>query len=110
VLFHSIRWRIAVSYVALILLAMVGLAVYLSALMRDAHLDDLEAQLTTEAGTIGDALTRMVRWNLSVSTRPTAPALAQGPAWGWLSPSTSSRLTKDASGPKAEKAKSPHST
>ncbi len=61
-LFHSIRWRIAVSYVVLILVAMVGLAVYLSALMRDAHLDDLEAQLTTEARIIGDALTTSPAW------------------------------------------------
>ena len=61
-LFHSIRWRIAVSYVALILLAMVGLAAYLSALMRDAHLDDLETQLTVEAKAIGDALTTSPAW------------------------------------------------
>jgi two-component system phosphate regulon sensor histidine kinase PhoR len=62
VLFQSIRWRIAVSYVVLILLAMVGLAVYLSALMRDAHLDDLEAQLTVEAQVIGDVLATSPAW------------------------------------------------
>lgn len=62
-MFRSIRWRIAVSYVVLILLAMVGLAVYLSALVRDAHLDDLEAQLATEAGIIGDALATSLAWD-----------------------------------------------
>jgi two-component system phosphate regulon sensor histidine kinase PhoR len=55
-MFRNIRWRIAVLYTVLILLAMTGLVVYLSDLMRDAHLADLQAQLTTGAQLIGDVL------------------------------------------------------
>ncbi|MBN1979284.1 MAG: HAMP domain-containing protein [Anaerolineae bacterium] len=58
----SIRWRIAVPYVFLIVVAMTGLAVYLSNVVRGAYLDSLEAQLGGEAQIIGDVL---------------APALAQ---------------------------------
>lgn len=52
----SIRWRIAIPYVFLILVAMAGLAVYLSNLVRDAYLDSLEAQLSAEAKIIGDVI------------------------------------------------------
>ena len=55
-MFHSTRWRIAISYTVLILLAMTGLAAYLSGLARQAHLADLQAQLTAEARLVGDAL------------------------------------------------------
>ena len=55
-MFRSIRWRIAIPYMILILLAMAGLAVYLSALVRDAYLGDLRAQLTAEARLVGDTL------------------------------------------------------
>jgi two-component system phosphate regulon sensor histidine kinase PhoR len=54
--FRNIRWRIAVPYVALILLTMTGLALYLSGLVRDAHLADLEVQLTAEARMVGEML------------------------------------------------------
>ena len=52
----SIRWRIAIPYVFLIVVAMTGLVVYLSNLVRDAYLDSLEAQLGGEAQVIGDVL------------------------------------------------------
>jgi two-component system phosphate regulon sensor histidine kinase PhoR len=52
----SIRWRIAIPYVFLILVAMTGLAVYLSNVVRDAYLDSLEAQLGGEAQVIGDVI------------------------------------------------------
>ena len=55
-MFRTIRWRIAVPYVILILVAMVGLSFYLSRLMRDAHLADLEVQLTAEARMVGEML------------------------------------------------------
>ena len=61
-LFRSIRWRIALSFVILILLAMAGLVVYLSMLVRDAHLDDLKNQLVAEAQLIGDALASSPAW------------------------------------------------
>ena len=52
----GIRWRIAIPYLLLILVAMAGLAVYLSNLVRDAYLDRLKEQLAAEAEVIGDAL------------------------------------------------------
>jgi two-component system phosphate regulon sensor histidine kinase PhoR len=55
-MFRSIRWRIAIPYVILILLAMASLGVYLSNLVRDAHQADLQAQLTAEARLVGDTL------------------------------------------------------
>jgi len=54
--FRSIRWRIAVPYIALILLAMAGLTAYLSNFVREAHLADLRNQLTAEARLAGDDL------------------------------------------------------
>ena len=53
----SIRWRIAVPYVALVVVVMGGLLVFLSDMVRDAYLDRLEAQLESEARLIGDAIT-----------------------------------------------------
>lgn len=55
--FPSIRWRIAVPYMVLILLTMAGLLIYLSNLIRDAYLEDLQAKLTAEARLIEDTLT-----------------------------------------------------
>jgi two-component system phosphate regulon sensor histidine kinase PhoR len=55
-MFGNIRWRIAIPYMILILLAMTGLVVYLSDLVRDMHLADLETELTAEARLIGDVL------------------------------------------------------
>jgi two-component system phosphate regulon sensor histidine kinase PhoR len=62
-MFHSIRWRIAVPYVILILVATAGMVVYLSDLVRDAHVDDLEAKLTAEARLVGDALATSPAWD-----------------------------------------------
>ncbi|KPL23730.1 MAG: hypothetical protein AMJ93_04005 [Anaerolineae bacterium SM23_84] len=56
-MFRNIRWRIAIPYIVLILLAMLSLTVYLSGFMRDAHLGDLRAQLANEAVLVGEALT-----------------------------------------------------
>jgi two-component system phosphate regulon sensor histidine kinase PhoR len=55
-MFRTIRWRIAVPYVVLILLIMLGLSTYLSNMVRQAHLADLESKLTDEAQLVGDAL------------------------------------------------------
>lgn len=62
-MFQSIRWRIAVPYLILILLAMAGLVIYLSRLVRDAYLTDLEGKLTAEARLIGDALVSSSAWD-----------------------------------------------
>lgn len=62
-MFQSIRWRIAAPYIVLILLTMVGLAVYLSGLVRDSYLNDLEAKLTAEAELIADAVLTAEAWD-----------------------------------------------
>jgi two-component system, OmpR family, phosphate regulon sensor histidine kinase PhoR len=53
-MFHSIRWRIAFLYAALILMTMLGLGLYLSNFIRQTYLDDLESKLTTEARMVGE--------------------------------------------------------
>jgi len=54
-LFRSIRWRIAVNYLLLVLGTMLVLNVYLSGLVRDARLADLRTQLTTGARAIASS-------------------------------------------------------
>jgi two-component system phosphate regulon sensor histidine kinase PhoR len=73
-MFHSLRWRIAVPYLILILLAMGGLAVYLSHLVRQSHLSDLQEKLTAEAQLIGDAVETTAEWD---GTESKLDALAQ---------------------------------
>jgi len=46
---HSIRWRIAIPFVLLIVLIMTGLGIYLSNYVRQSYMNDLEAQLIAEA-------------------------------------------------------------
>jgi two-component system phosphate regulon sensor histidine kinase PhoR len=55
-MFGPIRWRIAIPYVILILLATATLTLYFSDFMRQAHLADLRTQLTAEARLVGDAI------------------------------------------------------
>jgi len=64
-MFRRIRWRIALPTITLILLAMAGLGLYLSHLVRQTYLSDLQGQLTAEARLLGDLV---------------APALARGEA------------------------------
>jgi len=54
--FSSIRWRIAVPYVLLILVTMLGLGLYLSNFVRQTYLDNIEYQLLTEARLVGNVL------------------------------------------------------
>lgn len=54
---RSIRWRIALPYIILILLVMLGLGGYLSLVVRQSYMDRLDAQLSDAARLIGDALT-----------------------------------------------------
>lgn len=53
---RSIRWRIAVPYVLLILLLMVLALFYLSNLVRDVYLDSQRRQLEAECRVIADAI------------------------------------------------------
>jgi len=48
-MFRGLRWRIALPYVALILVATLGLTIYISNQVRRVRLDDLEAQLLADA-------------------------------------------------------------
>jgi two-component system phosphate regulon sensor histidine kinase PhoR len=56
-MFHSIRWRIILPYVGLILVTMLALGFYLSSFIRQTYINDLEAKLTDEARMIGDIIT-----------------------------------------------------
>lgn len=55
-MFRTIRWRIAIPYVILILLATAALTLYFSDFVRQTHLDDLRTQLTAEARLLGDSV------------------------------------------------------
>jgi two-component system phosphate regulon sensor histidine kinase PhoR len=55
-MFRSIRWRIAIPYVLLILAVMAFLVVYLSSFVREVYLQRLEAQLLAEATMVRAAL------------------------------------------------------
>lgn len=54
-MFHSIRWRIAVPYIAVTLLALLGLTLLVTERARQEHLADLRETLLTAARLIGDA-------------------------------------------------------
>ncbi len=43
-MFRSLQWRIAVPYMALILVGAVALSLYLVDFVKDTYLDDLEAR------------------------------------------------------------------
>lgn len=53
---NSIRSRIAVPYVILILLTMLGLGVFLSYFLRQTYLDNLQYQLSTNVQMVGEAI------------------------------------------------------
>ena len=54
-MFGSIRWRIAITFVVLILVCMGGLSVYLLHFVKGNYLDNLRTQLTGQAQLVGDA-------------------------------------------------------
>jgi two-component system phosphate regulon sensor histidine kinase PhoR len=55
-MFHTIRWRIAIPYVVLILLSTLGLTFFISNQVRKVRLADLESQLVAEARVLADSL------------------------------------------------------
>ncbi len=57
---HNIRWRIAIPYVALILLSTLGLTAFLSAQVRQVRLTDLETLLLAEARAVADGAQPML--------------------------------------------------
>jgi len=48
-MFRSIRWRIGLPYVLLIIITMIGLSIYLSNFLRQTYLANLETDLAAEA-------------------------------------------------------------
>ncbi len=56
-MFRSIRWRIILPYIGLILLTMLSLGIYLSSFLRQTYLKDLQSKLGTEAHMIGSVIT-----------------------------------------------------
>jgi len=52
-MFRSVRWRILLPYVGLILIAMLALGVYLTSFVRQTYLSNLELKLADEARMIG---------------------------------------------------------
>lgn len=65
---RSIRWRIAIPYVVLILLVMLGLGGYLSIIVRQSYLDRLDARLSDAARLIGDAATASLKGKPAVGS------------------------------------------
>ena len=59
-LIRGLRWRIALPYVALILITMLGLGFYLSNFTRQTYLNDLNAELSAEAHLAADALSPLL--------------------------------------------------
>jgi two-component system phosphate regulon sensor histidine kinase PhoR len=52
-MFRSIRWRIILPYVGLILVTMLGLGIYLSNFVRQTYINNLQSNLADEARMIG---------------------------------------------------------
>jgi two-component system phosphate regulon sensor histidine kinase PhoR len=67
-MFGSIRWRIAIPYVVLILLATAALTLYFSDFMRQTHLADLRTQLTAEARLAADAIQPLLAEGSTIET------------------------------------------
>jgi two-component system phosphate regulon sensor histidine kinase PhoR len=67
-MFRSMRWRIAVPYVLLIVVAMVGLAFYLSAIVHGVYLSNLEGQLVAEARAVREVVEPLLAPTVSTGT------------------------------------------
>ncbi len=60
-MFRRLRWRIALPYVALVLVATLGLTVYVSDQVRQVRLADLEAQLLAHARLLGGSVAPLLQ-------------------------------------------------
>jgi two-component system, OmpR family, phosphate regulon sensor histidine kinase PhoR len=78
---NSIRWRIAIPFITLNVLAMLGIGWYLSDLVRKNYLDDLQNQLFAESRLLADIL-RPVLAELSLKEENTLTD--DCPRWGEL--------------------------
>ena len=52
---QTLRWRLAIPYVVLVILTMIGLNLYLIAFIRNSYLDSLKTSLAADARIIADA-------------------------------------------------------
>jgi two-component system phosphate regulon sensor histidine kinase PhoR len=59
--FRQLRWRIALPYVALILVAALGLTLYISDQVRQVRLDDLESQLLADARLLSESIAPLLQ-------------------------------------------------
>jgi two-component system, OmpR family, phosphate regulon sensor histidine kinase PhoR len=59
---RSIRWRIAIPYMLLILVGMLLLGIYLSNFLRQIYLSNLEERLTSQAWLISATLASETQW------------------------------------------------
>ena len=57
-MFRTIRWRIAIPYIALIIMVMLGVSIYISLYIRQSYMTGLKEQLTTQAYLISDTLSK----------------------------------------------------
>ncbi|HOD06339.1 MAG TPA: HAMP domain-containing protein, partial [Anaerolineaceae bacterium] len=67
-MFRKIRWRIALPYILLILLLMLGLQIYLSNTIEKTYLADLESQLTVDARAVAEIV--QPSWGDPAALRP----------------------------------------
>ncbi|MBN1811760.1 MAG: HAMP domain-containing protein, partial [Anaerolineae bacterium] len=78
-MFHSLRWRIAVPYVALILIATLGLTIHISDQVRKVRLADLEAQLLADARLLARSVAPLLQAGVT-------PEALDELARGWAAP------------------------
>lgn len=71
---RSIRWRIALPYILLIIVSMLALGIYLSHFVRQTYLNAQESKLESEALSIGDAITSNL---LSAGSSPNFDPIAE---------------------------------
>jgi two-component system phosphate regulon sensor histidine kinase PhoR len=76
---RSLRWRITVPYVVLILVATVGVTVYISDQVREVRLDNLEGQLLADARLLAGSVAPLLR-------EETSPETLDELVQGWAAP------------------------
>ena len=65
---RSIRWRIALPYIILILITMLGLGIYLTNFVRQVYLNDIESQLAVETRLVSNELIAFMRDGVDYDT------------------------------------------
>jgi two-component system phosphate regulon sensor histidine kinase PhoR len=55
-LFRGVQWRIAIPYIVLLIVTMLGVWIYLSRFIRQIHLNNIETSLLSQSELIGDVV------------------------------------------------------